>query len=277
MKKRIDVIACEEAYINLSSFTEVEEMNKTVRVYRDVIKTSVKRADVQGRLIALLELLKRHSCKYIGVSFLLKNSIAEKMELSYKTVQRLIKKLEALGMIHQVPMKRKSDMLQTSNAIIINPVKEVVSDKTPIEKADKCPTNKTKAISLKQKILNKRNSAPSTIIELDKSVDNIDNANFIAAWVPDQFAKLAGSFYHEADTINEFWKVIKQCNRVVDYISDKKAFTTEQELFIGTRAFKEFVMKVKNGTRMDNIFGYFNGIVNNLMDKFYFDVDFMGE
>ncbi|MDR4248071.1 helix-turn-helix domain-containing protein, partial [Bacillus thuringiensis] len=70
---------------NLSTFSNVQELNQTIRVYRDVIKTSIKRADVQSKLIALLEILKRHSCKYVGVSFLCKNRIAEIMSVSYKT------------------------------------------------------------------------------------------------------------------------------------------------------------------------------------------------
>ncbi len=51
---------------------KVEELNKTVRAYRDTIRMSIKRTDVQSKLITLLEILKRHSCKYVGVSFLCK-------------------------------------------------------------------------------------------------------------------------------------------------------------------------------------------------------------
>ncbi|WP_193435109.1 helix-turn-helix domain-containing protein, partial [Bacillus cereus] len=100
-----------------------------VRAYRDTIRMSINRTDVQSKLITLLEILKRHSCKYVGVSFLCKNRIAEKMKVSYKTVQRLMKKLVDLGMIKQIAMKRKKDMLQTSNAIIIQPIVEEVSNK----------------------------------------------------------------------------------------------------------------------------------------------------
>ncbi len=36
-------------------------------------------------------------------------------------------------------------------------------------------------------------------------------------------------------------------------------------------------MKVKSGIKMNyGKFAYFNGIVNNLMDKLYFDKEFMG-
>lgn len=277
MKKYINVIANEEAYRNLSTFTQIEELNKTVRVYRDIIRASIKRVDVQDRLITLLELLKRYSCKQVGVSYMCKNTIADMLELSYKTIQRLMKKLVDLDMIKQISMKRKKDMMQTANAIIIQPVKEEVTDKTTSKMTEKCPTIKTTTSSLKQNIknINKRNSVAFSPI-VDKSVDKISKANFVAHWVPDRFANLASSYYQEAKCIQEFWKVIKQCNRVVDFSINNRAFTRDQEVVIGMIAFKEFVMKVKSGVNMiKGEFAYFNGIVNKLMDKLYFDKDFI--
>ncbi|MEC3154305.1 cytosolic protein, partial [Bacillus cereus] len=188
-KKRIDVIAKEESYHNLSVFIDVEELNKVVRTYKDVIRTSVKRADVQARLITLLDILKRHSCKYVGVSFLCKNSIADMMEVSYKTVQRLMKKLVELDMINQIAMKRTKDMRQTSNAIIIQPIVEEVSNKVDTKSPTKCPTIKTTTISLKQKIkdINIRNS--------NEAQSNVNDNDFIDYRVP-QFMrmKLATAF-----------------------------------------------------------------------------------
>ncbi|PGE89039.1 cytosolic protein [Bacillus pseudomycoides] len=274
MKERIDVIASEESFHNLSSFKELEELNKTVRAYRDIIRMSIKRTDVQAKLIALLEILKRHSCKYVGVSFLCKNTIADMMEVSYKTVQRLMKKLVELGMIRQVSMKRKKDMLQTANAIIIQPIVEEVSDKQPAKSPTKCPTIKTTPVSLKQNIkdINKRNSNENS----NTTEDNIKQADFVAHWVPERFVSLTSSFYSESKTIQELWKVVRQCNRVVNYTTGDKAFDKDQKLTIGLKAIKEFVMKVKSGAKMKKgKFAYFNGIVNNLMDKFYFDREFM--
>lgn len=275
MKKCIDIIASEESFTNLSTFADIEELNKTVRTYRDIIRASIKRTDVQARLISLLELLKRHSCKQLGVSYMCKNTIADKLEVSYKTIQRLMKKLQDLGMIRQIAMKRKKDMLQTANAIIIIPVENDVSDKTPPKKTEKCPTNKTNSISSKTNNLNKRN-ANSEIV--DNSVDNFKQANFVSHWVPARFISLVKSYYPEAKTIQEFWKVVRQCNPVLNHETGEKAFNKDQELTIGIKAIKEFAMKVKAGFRMKKgIFAYFNGIVNNLMDKLYFDQEFMGE
>ncbi|WP_260286338.1 helix-turn-helix domain-containing protein [Peribacillus aracenensis] len=277
MKKRIDVIANEESYNNLSSFKDIEELNKTVRVYKDVICVEVKRSDVQSRLIALLELLKRHSCKQIGVSYMCKNTIAAKLEISYKTVQRLMKKLEDLGMIRQVPMKRKKNMMQTANAIIIQPVKDEMTGKPPVKKTKKCPAIKTTTVFLKQNIKNNKRKAVAQFSHADNSPEtSLKQANFVAHWVPSVFSNLVGSFYEKAETIQEFWKVIKQCNRVVDYSTNKRAFTGKQEIEIGTKAFKEFAMKVKSGVKMHKgQFAYFNGIVNKLMNVLYFDAEFM--
>ncbi|MED1115865.1 helix-turn-helix domain-containing protein [Bacillus paramycoides] len=275
MKKRIDVIANEVSFHNLSSFTDVEELNKTVRAYRDTILMSIKRTDVQSKLITLLEILKRHSCKYVGVSFLCKNRIAAKMEVSYKTVQRLMKKLVDLDMIKQVSMKRKKDMLQTSNAIIIQPIMEEVSNKVDTKSPTKCPTIKTTPSSLKQNIKdkNKRNSNENS----NTPEENIKEADFVAHWVPERFVSLTNSFYSESKTIQELWKVVRQCNKITNFSTGDKAFTKDQELTIGLKAIKEFVMKIKSGAKMNKgKFAYFNGIVNNLMDKFYFDSEFMG-
>ncbi|MGH0787829.1 helix-turn-helix domain-containing protein [Bacillus cereus] len=273
-KKCIDVIASEESFRNLSPFIELEELNKTIRTYRDIIRMSIKRTDVKSKLIALLEILKRYSCKYVGVSFLCKNSIAHMMEVSYKTVQRLMKKLVDLDMIKQVAMKRTKDMLQTSNAIIIQPIVEEASDKVDTKSPTKCPTIKTKPVSLKQNIkdINKRNSNENS----NTPEENMEQADFVAHWVPERFISLVRSFYSESKTIQELWKVVRQCNKIVNHTTGDKAFTKEQELTIGLKAIKEFVMKIKSGVKMKKgKFAYFNGIVNNLMDKFYFDKEFM--
>lgn len=271
MKSKIDVVASEESFNNLSSFDEIEEMNRTVRLYKDILHDVIKRADVKVRLINLLELLKRYSCKQLGVSYMCKNTIASKLEVSYKTVQRLMKKLEDLGMIRQVAMKRKKDMLQTSNAVLIVP-NEDLSDKTSSKKSEKCPTNKTTSSSLKQKINNKERKAVSV---LNDKINQFKESNYIAHWVPEQFANLAICYYNQAETVQEFWKVIKQSNRVIDHSEQKRAFNPKQELHIGIKAFKEFVMKIKQNKNVKNKFGYFNGIVNNLMDKLFFDDEFL--
>ncbi|AGE75889.1 cytosolic protein [Bacillus cereus] len=266
--KRIDVIAKEESYHNLSVFIDVEELNKVVRTYKDVIRTSVKRADVQARLITLLDILKRHSCKYVGVSFLCKNSIADMMEVSYKTVQRLMKKLVELGMINQIAMKRKKDMRQTSNAIIIQPIVEEVSNKVDTKSPTKCPTIKTKPISLKQKIkdINIRKS--------NESQSNVNDNDFIDYRVPQSMRmKLATAF--DSKVINESFhnavNIVKKAAKKFNLLSDKDVFNNiianaSVALFSKTHEAEH------NGTLMKNPIGYFTNtfktMVYDYIDRF---------
>ena len=126
------------------------------------------------------------------------------MEVSYKTVQRLMNKLVDLEMIKQVAMKRTKDMLQTSNAIIIQSIVEEVSNKVDTKSPTKCPTIKTTPVSLKQNIkdINKRNSNENS----STSEENIEQADFVAHWVPKRFVSLVSSF-----TVN--LKQFKNCGR----------------------------------------------------------------
>ncbi|MEQ3607073.1 cytosolic protein [Bacillus thuringiensis] len=267
--KRIDVIAKEESYHNLSVFIDVEELNKVVRTYKDVIRTSVKRADVQARLITLLDILKRHSCKYVGVSFLCKNSIADMMEVSYKTVQRLMKKLVELGMINQIAMKRKKDMRQTSNAIIIQPIVEEVSNKVDTKSPTKCPTIKTKPISLKQKKIKDINIRKS-----NESQSNVNDNDFIDYRVPQSMRmKLATAF--DSKVINESFhnavNIVKKAAKKFNLLSDKDVFNNiianaSVALFSKTHEAEH------NGTLMKNPIGYFTNtfktMVYDYIDRF---------
>lgn len=268
MKKRIDVIASTEAYENLSSFNEIEELNKTVRTYRDIIKLAVTRKDVQARLITLLEVLKRHSCKQLGVSYMCKNTISSYLNVSYKTVQRLMKKLESLGMIKQIATKRKSDMRQTANAIVIVPfiVEEEVSDKNHTELTVKCPTNKTTSISLKQKnIKNIRNSNanPQNVDNsVNKSVDNIEfyDYTYVSSNVPTRFIDSVRPFFNNAKDIYKLWSRLNLAAN-----KTKVNFVVADHIDVFVKTFKETIFSYKQNKVRKDIIGYMYGAWKNKM------------
>ncbi|AUB61625.1 cytosolic protein [Bacillus cereus] len=273
MKKKqgITMIAGNETYENLATFKTVDELNKTVRTYKEKFADQLNKTQ-----LAVLHTLHNYSSKFFGVSFRTKKHIAEDLNISRRTVIRVCLHLESLGIIKQLEMKRKSDMRQTSNAIVIQPiiVEEPVVTQAPIKNEETCHTNKTTTKILKQKIkdINKRNRNENS----NTPEENMDQADFIAHWVPERFVSLVRSFYSDSKTIQELWKVVRQCNKIVNHTTDDKAFTKDQELTIALQAVKEFVMKIKSGVKMKKgTFAYFNGIVNNLMDKFYFDTECM--
>src|SRR5699024_5161877 len=113
-KKGITLIASEETFNNLQTFETVEQLNQAVRDYKDMYQFDLGKNDIR-----VLDLLKMYSCKYKGVSFLAKSNIADMLDITRRTVIRICQKLERLGIIKQHEMKRKSNMNQTSNAIVI--------------------------------------------------------------------------------------------------------------------------------------------------------------
>lgn len=114
-------IANESTYSNLATFETIDHLNETVRKYKDEIAEMNLRQDVKRNLLTVLEYIKRHSCRFFGVSWKGKRKIAADLGLSDKTITRLCQRLESLGIIRQHALKRASDMQQTSNAIVIVP------------------------------------------------------------------------------------------------------------------------------------------------------------
>ncbi|MGG0258160.1 helix-turn-helix domain-containing protein [Bacillus mycoides] len=264
-KQAITIIAGEETYENLSSFKTVEELNESVRQYKETFANQLNKNQ-----LAVLNHLHNYSSKYFGVSFRRKNHIAESLGISRRTVIRTCLHLESLGIIKQLEMKRKSDMRQTSNVIIIQPI--IAERKIVTEAPDKnivnCHTKKTTTTFLKQKIKDitkrKEDVSPSFQHDLD----------FIDYRVPQSMRmKLATAF--ESTVINESFKnarnIAKKAAKKFTLLADTDVFHTllanaSSVLFSKTHKYEH------NGKLMKNPIGYFTRtfkkMVYNYMDSF---------
>lgn len=118
-KEKIEIIASVETYKNLSSFESIDTLNEAVRAYIERFNDQLNKTH-----IAVLKVLHGHSAKHLGVSFLTKRNIGKLIGKSRATIIRACNHLEDLGIIKQLEMKRSSDMKQTSNAVIIQPIQK---------------------------------------------------------------------------------------------------------------------------------------------------------
>jgi Fe2+ or Zn2+ uptake regulation protein len=232
-KNAITIIASEETYQNLSTFTDIEELNKTVRQYKEKFHDKLTKSS-----LLVLDQLHRYSAKYIGVSFLTKNHIAQSLNISRKTVQRACKVLEDIGVIKQLEMKRQSDMRQTSNAIVIQPIVE------DVQQDNSDMSHQKDNISLKQ------NHNKKEIRTEDKPVHN--QPKIILDWVNKQFAQFASYFFSETEIV-ELWRISHIHSRKFDMPSCDLVELSIQSL-------KALVNKMK-GKQLDSVFGYYNGII----------------
>ncbi|PEQ08695.1 helix-turn-helix domain-containing protein [Bacillus toyonensis] len=249
-KKGITIIAGNETYENLATFKTIDELNDTVRAYKEKFKDQLNKNQ-----LAVLAHLHNYSAKFFGVSFKKKKKIAESLNISRRTVIRVCLHLESLGIIKQLEMKRKSDMKQTSNAIIIQPiiVEEQVVTQAPIKKEKKCHTNKTTTKTLKQNIqdihIRKEDVTPSFQSDSD----------FIDYHIPQSMRmKLQHAF--DAKVINESFKNAKNIARKA---AKKCSLLADTDVFHNLLANASSILFAKtheyehNGILMRNPIGYF--------------------
>lgn len=248
-KQRIDIIAGHDTYKNLTTFESVEALNVAVRTYKDTINRLQLRKDVTRNMLRLLDYIKRHSCRYFGVSWKGKRKVAAELCLSDKTVTRLCQRLESLGIIKQYEMKRASNHNQTSNAIVIIPV--VVEGN--VGQADEEMSHHENNTSLKQttKILNKRN----------ESVQEFDSS-FVSSSVPFEFVAGVSPYFANAKDIYHMWGRLKLSAR-------KSGLETnfEDYMTVWIKTFKETLYTYKNMPINTSLHGYLYGAWRNAMTR----------
>lgn len=106
-----------ETYQSLQTFSTLDEMNQTVKYYKQQFKNELTKSTY-----AVLDFLSTWACKYIGVCYLSKSKIGDELGITRRTVIRACEQLEDLGVIVQHSTKRATgDRRRSTNAIVLQP------------------------------------------------------------------------------------------------------------------------------------------------------------
>ncbi|MBH9965576.1 helix-turn-helix domain-containing protein [[Bacillus] enclensis] len=218
-------LSCESTYRNLSTFESVDQLNESARSHA---------RQLTGTEAAVFDVLSRHSCKYPGVSFLTKTNIGKLIGKCRRTIIRVCQRLEELGMIRQYELRRQSDGQQTSNAIVILPVKsaDVGENVAPVTQ-DVTPLSPSSNHNSKALLHNTSTSPYVRFKQLiaDKKVRN----------------KIYGIWLAHTSYL-------------------KGAYSDSVLLNVGITA----AMTAFKSTGVRNIVGYYNGVLDKMLDKLYF-------
>lgn len=248
-KKGIEYIAGVETYKELASFKSVDLLNKSVQIHLNTQRLSKTETEV-------LRLLARYSCVYPGVSFMCKTKIGELIGKSRRTVIRICLKLEKLGVIRQYEMKRTTDMKQTSNAIVIQPILK--------ESSEEIDDLFTKKDAVTQE--GPENGTPRSCISFKQKNKNIHHTYQDAHSSPyQQFKAMIHHFDTDCPLVDKLYGVF-----VAQTYYIKKFYHQEQLLHIGLSAIKTSFQATKR-KRIRNLAGYFNGTLSNMLDCLYYD------
>lgn len=99
---------------------------------------------------------------------------------------------------------------------------------------------------------------------LNKRYNDIElDASFTNTRVPKEFVEYVKQFYDSAKIIEELWKCVYLQTKQLIY------YTNSDRLNLGIRAFKQLVRSIKYKKKIKSLYGYFWGILDNLLDEEY--------
>ncbi|REJ23717.1 MAG: helix-turn-helix domain-containing protein [Bacillaceae bacterium] len=193
------------------SFKSVEEMNKHVRAFLYHNKSKLSESTVN-----VLKTLYTHSVKVIGVSFAKYDYIAEKANISRRTVIRAMNKLEEMGIIKRIPTSRPNGK-RGVNIIVIQKI-DLTSNENQSNN-NMSPHLVTADVTTE----NKKNQDHSvmrntkrTNVKLDNQQETIESINnkeldatFVPATVPKSFVDTVKPFFNSAKQIYDLFQRVQ--------------------------------------------------------------------
>ncbi|MFF2339971.1 helix-turn-helix domain-containing protein [Bacillus mycoides] len=237
------------------SFDSVAEMDKTIDL-------TLKEYDLKDSERVILLKLSNYSCKFIGVSYLKNNTLADLTGYSKRTVQRALKRFSELGIVTRIEQFKPVKGGYSAFICAINPFErhhELASCKeaaepTP-EQLDE-PSHENEAITTKTKTksskeLKIRNSSP---VELD----DLDSSYLVNSCVPMKFINAVSPFFGTAKEIYAIWGKVKLA--ASKYAPDL-VNTTE----VAISAFKQSVFALKMNNIRKDFKGYLFGVLSKMM------------
>ncbi|SDZ85258.1 helix-turn-helix domain-containing protein [Bacillus nitratireducens] len=227
------------------SFKSVAEMDNTI----DKVLKEYKLKDSER---VILIKLSQYSCKFVGVSYMKNQTLADSVRYSKRTVQRVLKRLSELGIITRIEQKRAKSGGYGAFICVINPfechlnLSSCKEAESPCEESNEKQTEENKTIIPKANLqeLNKRN-------ELD--VSYLDNSH-----IPTEFINAVKPFISSTKEVYSLWgKVLIAHKKYAPSLTDY----TE----IAIQAFKQSVFAKKMKRIRKDFKGYLFGVLSNML------------
>lgn len=223
------------------SFESISEMD-------DFVSTALEVLELTELDRKLLRLLAAHSCKFIGVSFLKVQTMADKLGVSYKTVQRALKRLKEIGIIQRVRQLRKVSGGFGASLTIIRPIelsyREEATEEDPESTQE--PSRRKETFFLK---------AFKKDIKTIRQQEELDYT-YLQKWLPQEFIQTVKPFVDPEEAFSLWGKVQVAAKKYAPAVLE----LTEPAI----RAFKASVLAYKV-RRIKKSFGaYFWGTLAGL-------------
>lgn len=249
-------------------FGSVEELNENFRAQRDWIFERLERkADFKRRLGKVLEVVKMHSCKYLGISFMTENVLCKAYEerfgetISKRTVGTCVKLLREIGFVSVIPAKRE-DGKQTANIVVIERIdtkgEREGSETAAASKGEDRFENVAHKEPENLRTVKTTSSSKTTSKEQEERMAKERRLlNFVPKWFRERIACCSA----KGREVHEYWKVAKHLmSRTFG-----AAIETQDRRAVVSAAVREFYQSAKAASRgkfrMANPFGFFHSVL----------------
>lgn len=224
------------------SFETVQGMDCFISDALEVLPLSKTERDV-------LWLLAGHSCKVIGVSWLKVQTIADALEVSYKTAQRALKRLKDFGIVKRVRTLRAVSGGFGASITIICPVDLTYREEPSNPDCSSIGAYKPKSETFYLKAFNK------DLKELRQQAE-LDYSYLESFGVPARFIDTVKPFINVEEAYSLWGKV--------QVASKRHAPAVENIIEPAIKAFKSSVMAYKMKRIKGSFSGYFFGALSGV-------------
>ncbi|MBJ7963811.1 helix-turn-helix domain-containing protein [Bacillus cereus] len=182
------------------SFNSITEMDNSISEYLSVYKLKESEYTVLWKLAC-------YSCKFIGVSYLKVDSLADLTGYSKRTIQRVLKVLSELGIITRINQFKPVKGGYSASITVINPYESHLAKSPCEEAAEPTPEYVEEHPSHTDTITYKTKSSKDNTY-----VDELGIDHLVAIGVPAEFASLAISFF-DATEVYKLWSRVQLAAR----------------------------------------------------------------
>ncbi|PFQ11751.1 helix-turn-helix domain-containing protein [Bacillus cereus] len=222
------------------SFNSITEMDNSISEYLSAYKLKESEYTVLWKLAC-------YSCKFIGVSYLKVDSLADLTGYSKRTIQRAFKVLSELGIITRINQFKPVKGGYSASITVINPYESHLAKSPCEEAAEPTPEYIEEHPSHTDTITYKTKNSKD-----NRYVDDLGIDDLIAADVPPEFASLAISYF-DATEVYKLWSRVQLAAR--KYAPD--LVNTVEVAISGLRA----SILASKAKRVRDFNGYFYGVL----------------
>ncbi|MDA1779934.1 helix-turn-helix domain-containing protein [Bacillus cereus group sp. BY9-3LC] len=223
------------------SFKSVTEMDNT-------IDKTLKEYNLKDSERVILIKLSQYSCKFVGVSYMKNQTLADSVGYSKRTVQRALKRLSELGIITRIEQKRAKYGGYGAFICVINPFECHLNLSSCREAESPCEDNTEKQTKENETIIPKAN-----LQELNKR-NELDVSYLANSHIPTEFINTVTPFINSAKEVYSLWgKVLLASHKYAPSLTDY----TE----IAIQAFKQSVFAKKMRRIRKDFKGYLFGVL----------------